>query len=473
MKEMLSKDLKQEKFSFGDRRVLYNLQEDIYYHLVEELDEGLAVLGQEGFEYCNSAFIKLLDLSQDEIHARGAEIVWQKLPPDKREEVKEWLSCRKDDHSIQPPLSLRLKIENGRILTLKLSRAGADHEKFIILIRDMTEAVEFRLRFEEKERILSSLINEASTPVFIVQNGKIIFANKVIREVFGYQPEEVIGSRIDSYLTEDEKDEIMNLYWQRFIIKPFRKKVEVKIKHRDGHPVDVAFEANMVTYDGVPSEIVIMHDISELKKVQALQQAALEKIRMAFGATINVLNRLIEFKDPNTGGHQKRLAELTRIIAVEMELPPERIDGLSLAAQIHDIGKIIVPSEILSKPGKLNPSEMALIRNHVQIAYDLLKEVEFPWPVAEIIYQHHERLDGSGYPRGLRDNQIMLEARILAVADVVEAMVSHRPYREAYSLEETLAELEKNKGILYDEKVVEVTVKLFREKAYNFKFNRQ
>jgi HD-GYP domain-containing protein (c-di-GMP phosphodiesterase class II) len=152
-----------------------------------------------------------------------------------------------------------------------------------------------------------------------------------------------------------------------------------------------------------------------------------------------------------------------------MELDLKVADGLSLAAMIHDVGKIAIPSEILNKPGSLTNCEWGLIKNHVRIGYDLLKDVEFPWPVAEIIYQHHERLDGSGYPRGLKEGEIRIEARILAVADVVEAMSSLRPYRESAGLEAALGEIEKNKGILYDPAVVEACLRLFREKGYELK----
>ncbi|MGB4703747.1 MAG: HD domain-containing phosphohydrolase [Candidatus Saccharicenans sp.] len=363
--------------------------------------------------------------------------------------------------------------ENGRMVALKLSPVDSEGERFIILARDISESAAWTRQPEGKEKLLASLISEASTPVFVVQDGIIRFASKAAYEFFGYQPEEITGTAIDSYLTEDQKDEIMNLYHQRLINRPVRKKIETRIRHRDGHSVDVAVELNLVFHDGNYFEIVIMHDISELKKIQTLRQVALEKTRAAFEATINILNKLVAAKDPYTVSHQKRVADLAVSIATEMGLEPEQIDGLRLASQIHDIGKIIVPSEILSKPGIIIPSEMALIRNHVQFAYELLKDIEFHYPVAEIVYQHHERLDGSGYPRALRGDEIILEAKILAVADVVEAMVSHRPYRVAYSLEETLNELERNKGILYDEKVVEVSIKLFREKNYNFVFSRQ
>ena len=159
----------------------------------------------------------------------------------------------------------------------------------------------------------------------------------------------------------------------------------------------------------------------------------------------------VETRDPYTAGHQIRSADLARAIATEMGLPQDKIDGIRMAGSIHDIGKLSIPAEILSKPTKLTEIEFSLIKEHSRSGYEMLKDVESPWPLAEIVYQHHERMDGSGYPRNLKGDEILMEARIMAVADVVESMASHRPYRPALGIEAALEEIEKNKGILYDE----------------------
>jgi len=159
---------------------------------------------------------------------------------------------------------------------------------------------------------------------------------------------------------------------------------------------------------------------------------------------------------------------VARAIATEMNLPIDRIDGIRMAAAIHDLGKISVPAEILSKPTKLTNLEFMLIKTHSQSGYDILKDIEFPWPVARIVLEHHERMNGSGYPNGLTGDNILMESRILAVADVVEAIASHRPYRPALGVDAALEEIEKNKGTLYDPEVVEVCLRLFREKGFGF-----
>lgn len=199
------------------------------------------------------------------------------------------------------------------------------------------------------------------------------------------------------------------------------------------------------------------------------ERQATEKLRRAVRSTIEVLAQTVERRDPYTAGHQRRVADLAAAVAVEMGLPTETVDAVSMAGYVHDIGKISVPSEILSKPGKLSEVEMDIIKSHPEHGREILGEIESPWPLAEIVEQHHERLDGSGYPRGLKGEEIMLEARIMAVADVVEAMASHRPYRPTLGIEKALEEIEQNSGVLYYPPAVEACLRLFREKDYSLK----
>ena len=207
-------------------------------------------------------------------------------------------------------------------------------------------------------------------------------------------------------------------------------------------------------------------DITKRKEAAEKLESTLGNLRKAIGGTIQAIVQVVEMRDPYTAGHQRRVADLARSVATEMGLPPDVIEGIRIAAAIHDIGKVAVPAEILSKPGKLTQNELELIKDHSLTGFDILKHVEFPWPIAEIIYQHHERLDGSGYPRGLKGDDVLLEARIIALADVVEAMASHRPFRPARGIDAALDEIEEHRGTLYDPEVVDTCVKLFREKRY-------
>jgi len=210
----------------------------------------------------------------------------------------------------------------------------------------------------------------------------------------------------------------------------------------------------------------IVSDITKRKQAEEELQHTLESLRRAVGTTIQVMVSAIETRDPYTAGHQIRSADLARAIATEMGLSQEKIEGIRMAGTIHDIGKLSIPAEILSKPTKLTEIEFSLIKEHSRRGYEILKGVESPWNLAEIAYQHHERMDGSGYPRNLKGEEILIEARILAIADTVEAMASHRPYRPGLGIEAALEEIEKNRGIIYDADAADACLRLFREKRY-------
>ena len=195
----------------------------------------------------------------------------------------------------------------------------------------------------------------------------------------------------------------------------------------------------------------------------------LYKMQKTMRGIIQSIALTVETRDPYTAGHQRRVADLARSIATEMNIPDERIEGVWTAGFIHDLGKISVPAEILSKPYRLSKNEFGIIKEHPKAGSDILAEVEFPWPISKIVLQHHERLDGSGYPQGLSGDDILLEARILSVADVVEAMASHRPYRPSLGIDAALEEISHGKDKLYDSNVVDSCIKLFSEKKFEFK----
>jgi putative two-component system response regulator len=204
-----------------------------------------------------------------------------------------------------------------------------------------------------------------------------------------------------------------------------------------------------------------------LERTAALQDS-MEKLGKALEGSILTIASIVETRDPYTAGHQQRVADLACAIAKEMGLPDDQIYGIRMGGVIHDLGKISIPAEILSKPGRITEIEFDLIKTHPRAGYDILKTNEFPWPIAQMVLQHHERMNGSGYPAGLSGEGILLESRILGVADVVEAMASHRPYRPALGTDKALKEISSNKGSLYDSEVVEACLKLFKEKKFAF-----
>jgi HD-GYP domain-containing protein (c-di-GMP phosphodiesterase class II) len=192
----------------------------------------------------------------------------------------------------------------------------------------------------------------------------------------------------------------------------------------------------------------------------------MNRLQRAFEGVAESFGLALEARDPYTAGHQRRVAQIATAIGIHMGLSEKEVEGINLSGLIHDIGKIYIPAEILAKPSRLTDTEFQLMKEHSRVGYGILKNIEFPWPIAETVYQHHERIDGTGYPRGLKGNETLTEARVIAVADVVEAMASHRPYRPALGIDKALEELSKNKGILYDVDVVKACLKVYEKKAF-------
>jgi PAS domain S-box-containing protein/putative nucleotidyltransferase with HDIG domain len=214
--------------------------------------------------------------------------------------------------------------------------------------------------------------------------------------------------------------------------------------------------------------IGIFWDITERKQAEEDRKQSYQKLQQAMQNAIQAIALTAETRDPYTSGHQQRVTKLVCAIGEEIGLSKDKIEELHVAGILHDIGKMNVPAEILSKPGRLSEIEMSLIKTHPQVGRDILKKLELPWAICPIVLQHHERMDGSGYPSGLSGEDIMIEARILAVADVVEAMASHRPYRPALGIDKALEEVSQNKGVLYDPNVVDACVRLFTDKGFKF-----
>ncbi len=205
-----------------------------------------------------------------------------------------------------------------------------------------------------------------------------------------------------------------------------------------------------------------------LEEAEESLQKSLRSLKRTFGGIVKALAGTIEMRDPYTAGHQRRVTQLAYAIGKEMEFPKAQLEGLQVIGLLHDIGKIVVPAEILSRPGELNEIEFSLIKFHPEVGCNILKEIEFPWPVADAVAQHHERINGSGYPNKIKGSEMLIEAKIIAVAEVVEAMSSHRPYRPALGIDVALNEIIKGRGILYDEGVVDDCVRVFKDNSFSF-----
>jgi response regulator RpfG family c-di-GMP phosphodiesterase len=285
---------------------------------------------------------------------------------------------------------------------------------------------------------------------------------EVAREIRGLAP------RTEIIVTADHDEakyllDVVDLGIGPFVLKPVQR--EELLAAVDRSALNILRERSEGERFERLEEMVLQRSADLVKTGEALDES-LRKLRKAMQALIRAMAILVERRDPYTAGHQRKVARLARSLAEGLGLDRDRIDGVFLAGGIHDIGKISVPAEILSKPAGLTDLEFSLIRTHSEAGYDILKEIDFPWPIARIILQHHERLDGSGYPQGLSGEEILLEARIIAVADVVDAIASHRPYRPSLGLEQALEEISRNRGTLYDPPVVDTCLKLFRREGY-------
>jgi PAS domain S-box-containing protein len=320
---------------------------------------------------------------------------------------------------------------------------------------------------KDKENFRRSL-DESPLGVRIVDaDGETIYVNQAMLDIYGYDSIEEM-KRIpvkERYTPQSYAEyEIRKKKREQGELGP--SEYEISIVRKDGEVRHLRAFRKEILWNGVKKDQIIYQDITERKRAEEERQQSFERVRKALRATVQSISMIVEMKDPYTSGHQQRVSDLARSIATEMGLSADRQDFIRTASTIHDIGKIAVPAEILSKPTKLTDLEFNLIKTHSQSGYDILKNIEFPWPVADVVLQHHERMDGSGYPHGLKGENISLEARILAVADVVEAITSHRPYRPALGIDVALEEISRNRGILYDADVVDACLKLFREKGY-------
>ena len=341
-------------------------------------------------------------------------------------------------------------------LWLYISVYSVEKENFVAVFENITE----RRKAEKDYQSIFENVQEGifrSTP-----EGKIILANEAMAKMFGYDsPAEIMADITDAalqlYAYPEDRAKMKAIMEEQNVVRNY----EIQFHRKDGGAfwASATMKAIRNGKDRILYFEGILEDITERKQNIA-------RLRKTLGGAVQAIASLVETRDPYTAGHQRRVADLARAIATEMGLSGDQIDGIRIAGTIHDLGKISVPSEILTIPRKLTALEYSLIKNHPQSGYDILKDIEFPWPIARMIVEHHERINGSGYPNGLPGEDLLIESKILSVADVVEAMATHRPYRPALGIDAALSEITANRGILYDPEVVDACLRLFRDKGY-------
>ena len=359
------------------------------------------------------------------------------------------------------------------VLKDRLARLGAAVQRVLSAEQGVRARKAAEKSLRESEAKFRSLVESTSDWIWeIDEHGNYTYSSPQVLGMLGYTAEDVIGKTPFDLMTPEDAGRIRDRFASIAGERKHFKLLENANLHKNGQVVSLEtsgtpmFDAHGVFkgYRGID------RDITERKEAEKERRASAEKLEQILLQTIEAIAATVEARDPYTAGHQQRVALLASAIASEMGLSAEIIHGISLAASIHDLGKIRVPAEILSKPGRLNQIEYELVKGHSQTGYDIIKHIQFSLPIAQMVLQHHERQDGSGYPQGLKDEQILLEAKILAVADVVEAMSSHRPYRPSLGMGAALEEIAKNRGVYYDERVVDSCLALFREKKFEFEF---
>jgi PAS domain S-box-containing protein/putative nucleotidyltransferase with HDIG domain len=328
------------------------------------------------------------------------------------------------------------------------------------VFEDVTARRKAELALENREKRFRALIENGSDLILVIDaSGAIRYASPAAETLSGYPLAEIVGTPFRDFVHPDDVDRIVADVAGLARMPGSTRSAELRFRTKAGRWIDVAATSKNALQDpNVHGIVVNARDITARKEGEA-------RLRGALTATIEAIAATVETRDPYTAGHQRRVAGLAAAIGREMGLPADTVEGIHFGALIHDLGKVQVPAELLAKPTKLTKLEFELIKTHPQAGYEIVKNIKFPWPVAEMVLQHHERMDGSGYPQGLKGDAIAREARVLAVADVVEAMASHRPYRPGLGADAALAEIRGKRGLWFDPEAVDACLRLF-EKGY-------
>ena len=440
--------------------------EERFRRIFEESPIGMVTVGLDfRFTRANGTFCDMIGYTEGELLARSfVDITHPEHVGSDVESVKqvargEIPSYRTEKRYIRKDG----RVVWGALTATAMRDANGRTQYFLSMIEDITARRESEAALAESERKYRELANDLPTCVFEADlDGQVTYANRTGLEWFGYAEEEIVGHKsITDMVAEGERERAARTM-RRAVEDGEVPTGEYTVVRRDGSSFPALVSSRAIMHDGRPIGVRgILIDISE--RVETAR-----RVERALAGTIHALAVTTEMRDPYTAGHQERVTKLAVAIGRKMELPEARLEGLRVAGLLHDVGKVSVPAEILSKPTGLSEIEFALVRSHPETGHAILREIDFPWPVAAIVLQHHERMDGSGYPNGLHGEEILLEARILAVADTVEAMASHRPYRAAFGIAEVLAELARGAGRVFDADAASACQELFAEDGFQW-----
>ena len=460
------------------------LSEERYQFLVQNSPDIIFTLDSDGkFSFINESVRNVLGYSSQQLIGKPyAKIVH----PEDHEKADSLFSNGLEKHRSLKSSEIRLKPKSSR-------RESPSHSRNVIVemrIRGIYDrfqpnaedlfrgtygvAQDITARKQAEEELMlqkahfQQLFENSPEAIAILDHSdRILNANRGFEELFGYTIEECKNQCIKELIVPKKLISEASRLSQIVMSNGIAQHNETVRKRKDGSEVNVAVLGYPIHFQGSQVGVyAIYSDITERKKSEKTIQSTLKKLRKAMGGIIHVMVSTVEARDPYTAGHQQRVAELARTIAQEMGMSKEEVDGIRIGGSIHDLGKIKIPAEILSNPGRITDAEFSLIKTHPEVAYGILREIEFSRPVAEMVYQHHEKINGSGYPRGLDSDEILPEAKILTIADVVEAIASHRPYRPALGMKIALDEITSNRGVLYDAEGVDACLRVFAQNKY-------
>ena len=361
-----------------------------------------------------------------------------------------------------PELVLRAHDGSRHVVRGYLSVVG---DVAIVTWVDLTEARRKDQALRDSERRFRGMVEQALNGFYVVMGGKAVYVNPRLARMTGYATDELLGRDPLDFVVPEDRAQIIEGR-ERYAQGSGAITYRVRARRKDGQVIVLAITGAIGTWDGSPAIVSMVEDITEKASAEEQIRDYVGRLERSRHATLAALAKMVDLRDPYTAGHERRVGIIAAAIARELGWDRERARLVELVALVHDIGKIAVPAEILAKPTRLTASEFELVKGHAQAGYEILRDVSFEgMPVAEIVRQHHERMDGSGYPQGLKGEQILPEARVLAVADVLESMASHRPYRPALGLEAALGELQNNRGRLYGADCVDAALRVYRDKG--------
>ncbi len=453
--------------------------EEKFRSIFENSTEGIYQSTLEGqFITANTAMATMLGYdSPEELMSVVTDMASQVyVNPEERTKVRQMV----EDNGQAKSFETQFHRKDRSVIWVSMSTHAVRDKKGNLLnydgiVADISERKEAEAWLLRERGMVDRIMKTSPAGIAVVdRKGQIVFANKRAEEILcltkkeitqrGYNVSEWHITDFDGNPFPEEQLPLTRVMNTANPVYGVRLTIEVT----GGQRVFLSINGAPIFDDsGHVSEVIFtIDDVTQFRQAEEKIEKSIKQLEKSMEDTIKAMSMVVETRDPYTAGHQGRATRLSVAIAEKLNLSESRIKGILMAGSIHDIGKIYIPAEILSKPSRLSENEMEFVRTHAQKGYDIMKDIDFPWPVARIILEHHERMDGSGYPNGKSNNEILLESRIIAVADVVEAMASHRPYRPGLGIDKALEEIEKNKGIIYDPDVADACLKLFREEGY-------